>query len=61
MRRARQVDTVEAALVGASDGELTGGRLLDALATLLDRPAESLRAQHAATIRSLLEDGFLVP
>jgi hypothetical protein len=61
MRRARQVDTVEAALVGASDGELTGGRLLDALATLLERPADELRAQHISTVRSLVEDGFLVP
>jgi Methyltransferase small domain len=61
MRRARQVDTVEAALVGASDGELTGGQLLDALATLLDRPADELRDEHASTVRSLVEDGFLVP
>ena len=31
-RRARQVDTVEAGFVGACDGELTVGQLLDALA-----------------------------
>ena len=37
LRRARQVDTVEAALVGACDGELTVGQILDALAQLLDR------------------------
>jgi hypothetical protein len=61
MRRARQVDTVEAALVGASDGELTGEQLLGALAVLLDRPAEVLLAEHASTVRSLVEDGFLVP
>jgi hypothetical protein len=61
MRRARQVDTVEAALVGASDGELTAGRLLDALGTLLERPADELRAAHATTVRTLVEDGFLVP
>ncbi len=35
MRRARQVDTVEAGLVGACDGELSVGQILDALAVLL--------------------------
>src|SRR4051812_5502696 len=35
MRRAREVDTVEAALAGASDGDLTLGQLLDAIATIL--------------------------
>ncbi len=39
LRRARQVDTVEAALAGACDGELTIGQILDALATLLGRDA----------------------
>ncbi|MEZ5096284.1 MAG: methyltransferase [Nocardioides sp.] len=40
-RRARTVDTVEAALVGASDGDLAVGALLAAIAALLDRdPAE---------------------
>ena len=35
MRRARQVDTVEAALVGASDGDLTAGQILAAVGELL--------------------------
>ena len=43
MRRARQVDTVEAALVGACDGELTVGQILDALAQLLERDRDELR------------------
>ena len=43
-RRARQADTVVAALVGACDGELAVGPLLDAVAQLLDRdPAETRR------------------
>ena len=37
MRRARQADTVEAGLVGACDGDLPSGQILDALATLLER------------------------
>jgi hypothetical protein len=59
MRRARQVDTVEAALVGASDGELTADQILVAVAQLLDEPAERLRDEGAATVRALVTDGFL--
>ena len=60
MRRARQVDTVEAALVGASDGDLTAGQILDALATLLDDadPAD-LRERLTPTVRDLASQGFL--
>jgi len=36
MRRARRVDTVEAGLVGACDGDLTLAQILDALAALLE-------------------------
>lgn len=57
--RARQVDTVEAALASASDGELTAGQILDAVAQLLDRDAEGLRAQYAPSLRSLVDEGFL--
>ena len=42
-RRARQVDTVEAALVGACDGELTVLQILDALADLLEQDAAAVR------------------
>ena len=41
-RRARPVDTVEAALVGACDGDLTVGQILDALAVLLERDRAEL-------------------
>ena len=43
MRRARQADTVEAGLVGACDGDLTVGQILDALARLLDEDPATLR------------------
>ena len=36
MRRARQVSTAVAAMVGACDGDLTVGQIAQALATLLD-------------------------
>ncbi|GAA3518557.1 class I SAM-dependent methyltransferase [Aeromicrobium panaciterrae] len=61
VRRARQVDTIEAGLVSASDGDLTAGQILDALATLLDRDAGELRTTYASSVRELVDDGFLLP
>jgi SAM-dependent methyltransferase len=59
VRRTRQVDTVEAGLVGASDGDLTSGQILDALASLLGRDAGELRSTYAPVVRELVEEGFL--
>ena len=59
MRRAHQADTVIAGLVGACDGDLTVGQILDALASLLDRDAAGLRADYAAEVRELVAAGFL--
>jgi hypothetical protein len=57
MRRARQVDTATAAVVGASDGDLTASRLLAAVGEVLgERPD---RATGAATVRDLVRDGYL--
>ncbi len=61
VRRARQVDTVEAGLVSASDGDLTAGQILDALAMLLGRDASELRSTYALSVRQLVGDGFLLP
>lgn len=61
VRRTRQVDTVEAGLVGASEGDLTAGQILDALASLLDRSAADLRQTYASSVRELAADGFLIP
>ena len=57
MRRARQVDTVEAALAGASDGELSVAQLLSALDQLLG--ADAVGADRLAGVRELLAEGFL--
>ena len=59
VRRIRQVDTVEARLIGASDGDLTSGQILDALASLLGRDAAALRTTYAPVVRELVEEGFL--
>jgi cyclopropane fatty-acyl-phospholipid synthase-like methyltransferase len=61
MRRARRADTVIAGFVGACDGQLSTGRILDALATILDRDPSSLRQEHLAEVRDLVADGFLTP
>ncbi len=59
-RRARQVDTVEAALVGACDGDLTLGQVLDAIAVLLGGEAGELRETYLPVAAELVADGFLV-
>ena len=59
--RARQVDTVEAALAGACDGDLTVGQILDALATLLARDPDALATAYLPTVRRLVDEGFLRP
>ena len=61
LRRARAVDTAEAALVGASDGDLTIGQLLDAVAVLLERDPGELATAYLPSVRSLVADGFLTP
>ncbi len=59
-RRARTVDTVEAALAGTCDGELSVGRILDALALLLERDAATLRTAYLPVVADLVAEGFLV-
>jgi len=59
VRRARQVDTVEAGFVGACDGDLTVGQLLDALAELTRADATDLRAEYLPRVRALVTDGYL--
>jgi hypothetical protein len=59
--RARRVDTIEAALAGASDGDLTIGQILDALALLLDRDRDELAATYLPAASALVAQGFLSP
>lgn len=61
MRRARQVDTVEAAVAGASDGDLTVGQLLGALEQLLGPEASATGGSGTRLqgFRELLAEGFL--
>lgn len=59
-RRARRVDTVEAALVGACDGELLVGQILDAVAHLLERDPEELHTAYLPVVRELVTEGYLL-
>ncbi|MDI5962948.1 DUF7059 domain-containing protein [Streptantibioticus silvisoli] len=61
MRRATAVDTVGAGFAGVCDGSLTAGRIVDAIAQLLGQDPVVLRDRTPASIRSLVEQGFLVP
>ncbi len=61
LRRARQVDTVEAALAGACDGDLSVRQILDAVATLTERDPAELHATYLPVVRELLVEGFLQP
>lgn len=60
LRPTRQLDTIEAGLVSASDGDLTAGQLLDAIAQLLDQDAGEVRRAYEPAVRELVADGFLV-
>lgn len=59
LRRARKADTVEAGLVGACDGDLSVGQVLDALATLLGSDPAAVRQAYLPVARELLDEGFL--
>jgi len=61
LRRARTADTVEAALVGACDGDLRIGQILDALAQLLERDPVDVRATYVPIVQELVAQGFLGP
>lgn len=58
MRRARQVDTLEAAVVGACDGDLTIGQILDAVASLLEQDPVAVREQVLPSVREMVAEGF---
>jgi len=59
MRRARQVDTETAAWVGACDGELPLGAIVDAVAVLLEADPAQTRSEALGTARELVAEGYL--
>lgn len=59
LRRALQADTVLAAVVGACDGDLTVGQILDAVAHLLDLDPARTRDDQLPRLRELVAEGYL--
>ncbi|MXG89236.1 DUF7059 domain-containing protein [Nocardioides flavescens] len=59
-RRARTADTVTAGFVGACDGDLPVGAILDALAELLALDPAALREDQLPVVRELVDEGFLL-
>ncbi|WP_101525593.1 DUF7059 domain-containing protein [Nocardioides houyundeii] len=59
LRRARQVDTVEAAVVGACDGDLTVRQILDAVGALLEADPRELRRTYLPALTEMVAQGFL--
>nr|WP_245325239.1 class I SAM-dependent methyltransferase [Microbacterium amylolyticum] len=57
--RSLQTDPAVAGLVGASDGDLTVGQILEALAEILDVDHDALQDATLPAVRSLITDGFL--
>lgn len=61
LRRATAVDTVGAGFAGVCEGSLPAGRILDAIAQLLNEDPVVLRDRTPRMVRELVEQGFLVP
>ncbi|PSL05441.1 methyltransferase family protein [Haloactinopolyspora alba] len=60
LMRAVEAGTAEAGLVGACDGTLPLGRIVAALAQVLQVDADALRADLLPRVRSLIQEGFLL-
>ncbi|MCQ9165148.1 MULTISPECIES: methyltransferase [unclassified Arthrobacter] len=61
LRRTNLLSTELAGFVSASDGDLTVGQLIGALAGLLERPDAGFADSLYGEVRNLVRDGFLVP
>ena len=58
-RRAIQLDTAQAGIVGACDGELALGTIIESVARLTGRDVAVLAAEIPHLIRGMILDGFL--
>ncbi|HXH35217.1 MAG TPA: methyltransferase [Plantibacter sp.] len=61
LARSIGLDTGLAGLVGACDGELSLGVIIDAIAQLVEVDASGLRAELLPRVRDLLDDAILLP
>ena len=58
-RRAVALDTATAGILGACDGELTLGQIVDSVAQLLSLEPAALATQTITRIRPLIVDGLI--
>ena len=61
LRRTNLMSTELTGFVSASDGELSVGQIIGALAALLGRPDPDFSSSLEAEVRNLVLDGFLIP
>ena len=61
LRRTVEVDTALGGVVGACDGELPLGLLIDSVAGLLELEPATLQTDVVPRIRRLVVEGFLQP
>lgn len=61
LRRTNLLSTELAGFVSASDGDLTVGQIIGALAMLLERDDEEFVRSLSSDVRNLVRDGFLIP
>lgn len=59
--RAMRLSTLEAAVLGALDGDLTIGQVTAAVASLVDAGTDAVEAEVLPTLRRALVEQFLVP
>jgi len=59
--REHPLDAALGGLVGACDGQLSVGAIIEALATLLEADAAALRVELLPEVRELVATGFLFP
>ncbi|WP_394277284.1 methyltransferase, partial [Luteococcus sp.] len=60
LRRAMEVDTVLGGVLGACDGDLSLGQIIEAIAVLLEADPQAVRAEVLPKLRQALRDGLLV-
>ncbi|MFV0430242.1 MAG: methyltransferase [Arachnia sp.] len=61
MLRAMRVDTAQAAILGALDGDLSVAEVLGAVASLLEISAQDLEEQQLPLLRQALREQYLLP
>ncbi|ALV46999.1 SAM-dependent methyltransferase [Arthrobacter alpinus] len=61
LRRTNLLSTELAGFVSASDGDLTAGQIIGALAVLLERDDPEFVDALSSDVRNLIRDGFLIP